>query len=90
MQGRPKKKKCLYRSPHFETMGPMVSLQCQDMGSIPGPAQWVEGSGIATAAAWVSTADLIRGLCPYAAGHMSLCHEAKINTMGVPVMAQWK
>ena len=27
-----------------------ASLQCQDTGSIPSPAQWVGGSGVATAA----------------------------------------
>ena len=54
-------------------MGWMVSLQHQDAGSIPGPAPWVKGSTVATAAPWVTIAargrDLIpaQGL-PYAAG----------------------
>ena len=32
-----------------------VSLQRQHAGWIPSPAQWVKGSGIATAAMWVAT-----------------------------------
>ena len=40
-------------------MGSAESLQSQDTGSIPGPAQWVKGSGIATAAMYVATVDQI-------------------------------
>ena len=36
-------------------MGSVVSLQYQDTGSIPGQAQRVPGSGVATAAAQVTT-----------------------------------
>lgn len=35
--------------------GSAVSLQCQFVQSVPSPAQWVNGSGVATAAAWVET-----------------------------------
>ena len=33
--------------------GLAVSLQCQDASLIPGPAQWVKGSGIAAAVAQI-------------------------------------
>ena len=37
------------------TVGSVASLQHQDdAGLIPGPAQWVKGSGIATAAVWIT------------------------------------
>lgn len=36
-------------------MGSAVSMQRQDLGSSPSPAQWVGGSGVAAAAAWVSS-----------------------------------
>ena len=36
-------------------MGLAASLQCQDADSIPGPAQWVKGPGIAAAVAQVTT-----------------------------------
>ena len=38
---------------HRGTTGSVVSLQCQDTGSIPTPAQWVKGSGSTTAAAQI-------------------------------------
>ena len=31
-----------------------VSLQHQDAGLVPDPAQWVKGSGVAAAIAWVT------------------------------------
>ena len=40
------------------------------MGSVPDPAQWVNGSGIAVAAAWVAAVAWIQSLAqelPYAA-----------------------
>ena len=37
------------------TMGSAASLQCQDAGSSPRLTQWVKGSGIAAAVAWVET-----------------------------------
>ena len=40
-----------YFSSRCGTMELATSLQRQDTGSIPGPAQWVKGSGIATAVA---------------------------------------
>ena len=39
-----------------------VSLQRQDTGSIPGPAEWVKGSGIATVVAQPTAAAQIRSL----------------------------
>ena len=46
-------------------MGSVVSLQHQDAGLIPSPAQWVKGSGVTTAAvAIVATVALIPGLDP--------------------------
>ena len=36
-------------------MGLAASLQRQDTGSIPGPARWIKGSSVATAAAPVAT-----------------------------------
>ena len=39
------------RSSHCGVMGPAASLQHQDMGLIPSPAQWVKGSGVAAAIA---------------------------------------
>ena len=41
------------RSSHCGTTGSAVSLQHKDTGSIPGPAWWVKGSGLAV---WVATA----------------------------------
>ena len=38
---------------------------CGGMGSIPSPAQWVIGSGIATGAAWVAVAARIQSLGRY-------------------------
>ena len=35
---------------------------CRDTGSIPGPVQWVKGSGIATAMAQVTAAAQIQSL----------------------------
>ena len=35
-------------------MGLAGSLQHQDTGSIPSPARWVIGSGVAIAVAWVN------------------------------------
>ena len=46
-------------------MGSATSLQHQDVGLIPGLAQWVKGSNVATAAACVDLKygwDLIPGL----------------------------
>ena len=43
-------------------MGLAVSLQRQDAGLIPGPAQWVKGSGVATAAVKVATEAQIQSL----------------------------
>ena len=41
----------------------MLSLRRQDAGSIPGPARWFEGSGIAEAVAKVASGlDLTPGL----------------------------
>ena len=37
-------------SPHCGAMGLVMSLQHQDTGSIPGPAQWIKGSSTAVAA----------------------------------------
>ena len=39
-----------------------MSLQRQDTGSIPGPAEWVKGSGIATVVAQPTAAAQIRSL----------------------------
>ena len=33
----------------------VMFLQCQDAGSIHGPAQWLKGSGVAAAVAEVKT-----------------------------------
>ena len=38
-------------SSHCEQMGLAASLEHWDTGSIPSPAQWVKGSGTATAVA---------------------------------------
>lgn len=38
------------------TMGLEVSLQHQDTGSIPSPAQWIKGSGVTIVMVWVTTA----------------------------------
>ena len=41
------------------------------MGLIPGPAQWVKGSGIAAAAGWITAVAQIQSLAwefPYATG----------------------
>ena len=40
----------------YGTMGSAAFLQCQEAGLIPGPAQWVKGSGVAAAMALVATA----------------------------------
>ena len=48
-------KKRINKSSCFDAMGLAVSLQRQDTGLIPGPAQWVKGSGVATAAVKVAT-----------------------------------
>ena len=40
---------CLLSLPSWELQ--VVSLQHQDAGSIPGPAQWVKGSSVAVAVA---------------------------------------
>ena len=34
--------KTIMRSSHCDTMGTVASLECQDAGLIPGPAQWVK------------------------------------------------
>ena len=41
------------QSSHRGTVGSAAPLQCQGTGSIPGPAQWFEGSGIAAAVAQI-------------------------------------
>ena len=46
-----KKTQKQWRSSHCGASGLEASLQQQDAGLIPGLAQWVEGSGIAEAAA---------------------------------------
>ena len=49
------KKKCQFKDiiQRFPcgTTGSAVSMKCQDIGSILGPAQWVKGSGVAATAA---------------------------------------
>ena len=48
--------KDLTQRSHSDTTRLAASLQCQDAGSILGLAQWVKGSGIATAVVYVTTA----------------------------------
>ena len=58
-------------SSYCGAMGLVSSLQHQDAGSIPGPAQWVKGSGVATVGCKCSL-DLIPGLgTPYAVGQLN-------------------
>ena len=42
-----------FRSSHCGAMGSAASLRRRDTGLIPGLAQWVEGSSVATAAVWI-------------------------------------
>ena len=41
------------RSSHYGARGLAASLQFQDTGSIPAPAQWVNGSGLVVTVAWI-------------------------------------
>ena len=45
---------------NYGTVALAASLQCQDVGSIPSPAQRVKGSGVATIAAWVTAQQCLR------------------------------
>ena len=58
-------------------------LQCQDAGSIPSPAQWVKGSGIAAAVAWITAVAQIQSLAwelPYALGRPKKKTKTKTKT----------
>ena len=46
---------CRSENSLWGAMGSVASLQCQDTGSIPGPAQWVKGSSVAAAVTKVTT-----------------------------------
>ena len=50
-------------SSHCGTTGSAASLQHQDAGSIPGLAQWVKESGVATAVTWVEAVAEIWPMC---------------------------
>ena len=59
-----------------------ASLQRQDIGSILSPAQWVKGSGVATA---------VVGSDPWPRNSIccGVAKKIKKKKKGVPVVAQW-